>query len=192
MNLFTRINKQLLVECEDGNVTYTQPWWNCKVPQERTRTEEEQECFQFAISIIEDYAKRTNLKVNTGDVSKVACYNWEEDVVTCPCLEQFENDADFFGTLFHEIVHSTAHKTRLNRPKFEHLADKCYCEEELIAELGAMYLMAICCYNEGRCFEQSASYIKHYKAQTGNEDAHLLNVAKDAMRAVFYILGEQE
>lgn len=192
MNVFERINKQLIVECEDGNVEYVQSWWNV-IPDdyvEPDRTEEERECYSFALSIIECYASRAKLLVRYHDVSDHACYNWAEDVVTAPCRAQFDSDADFFGTLFHELVHSTAHKSRLARPKFEHMADHAYCEEELIAELGAMYLMGICCYNSGVNFEQSASYIKAYRANTNTTNEQLMEIAKKAMQAVDYILGD--
>lgn len=192
MNLFERINKQLLVECEDGTVVYTQAWWNTipdgwVAPQ---RTEEESECYWFAYRLVEQYAKRTGLTLNINSVSTKACYNWLEDSVTTPTREQFDCDADFFGTVFHEIVHSTGHQKRLDRSKPEDFLDRTYCEEELVAELGAMYLMAICCYNSGNNFEQSASYIKHYKANTNTTDEQLLEIAQKAMDAVDYILGE--
>lgn len=192
MNLFERINNQLIVECEDGTTEYTQAWWNT-IPEdyeEPKRTEDEQECYDFAMSIIANYADRELLGILSSGISDHACYNWEKDVITTPCRAQFDCDADFFGTLFHELIHSTAHKKRLARPKFEHMVDRTYCEEELIAELGAMYLMGICCYNSGVNFEQSASYIKHYRASTNTTNEQLLEIAKKAMQAVDYILGE--
>lgn len=193
MNLFERITNQLLIECEDGKHQWQQTWYNV-IPKDATpphRTEEEQECYDFAMSIIFNYADRELLGVLSSETSDRACYNWEKDVVIAPCRAQFDSDADFFGTMFHELVHSTGCKKRLNRPGFnpdcEHGE---YCREELIAELGSMYLLGICCYNDGKCFEQSASYVRHYKHETGASDDALRMIARMAEKAVDYILGE--
>lgn len=193
MNLFERITDQMLVECEDGKATWQQAWWRV-VPKDATpphRTDEEQECYEYALDIAYSYAERTSLSLSVLNACPTATYNFEHDEVRCPCRLQFDCDADFFGTLFHELVHSTGHKSRLARPGFNPSVSKGqYDQEELIAELGSLYLLGICCYNDGKVFDQSVAYIKHYKAETKTSDEDLRIIARMAEKAVDYILGD--
>ena len=74
-----------------------------------------------------------------------AFYSPREDYVGLPVKERFERAESFYATLFHEIVHSTGHESRLNRAT---LTDKAgfgsnpYCKEELIAEMGQRFCAA--------------------------------------------------
>ena len=45
--------------------------------------------------------------------------------------------------VFHELVHSTGHASRLNRTFGAHFGDELNSKEELVAEMGAAYLCAI-------------------------------------------------
>jgi antirestriction protein ArdC len=49
----------------------------------------------------------------------------------------------YYSTLFHELVHSTGHPSRLDRVFGKLFGDKLYSKEELIAETGAAFLCAI-------------------------------------------------
>ena len=73
-----------------------------------------------------------------------AFYRPADDHIQLPLFEQFHDEAEYFSTAFHEAVHSTGHRTRLNRFKKEHTRSlkEDYAFEELIAELGAAFL---CC-----------------------------------------------
>ena len=46
----------------------------------------------------------------------VACYTPREDVVYIPEPERFERAEAFYSTFFHELTHSTGHRSRLARP----------------------------------------------------------------------------
>lgn len=193
MNMFERIDRQLIVDCKSDDADYIQPWYNT-IPEgasEPQRNEEEEECYYLAWEIITQFLERdAKLRLSCDDVSEGAYYDWQEDKVTAPCRKQFKTDADFFCTLFHELVHATGAKHRLAR-KAIGTHDMCdYNEEELIAELGSMYLCAVCCYNSGLVFEQSVNYIRHYKNATNTTDEDLKLIAKQALQAVDLILGE--
>ncbi|GEL77237.1 zincin-like metallopeptidase domain-containing protein [Tenuibacillus multivorans] len=72
-----------------------------------------------------------------------AYYQPAIDKVNVPPLSHFENPEEYYSTFFHEIVHSTGHKKRLNRKGIEEIAafgDETYSKEELIAEMGAAML----------------------------------------------------
>lgn len=193
MDLFERITNQMLVECEDGNVEWHQSWYNV-IPddaEEPCRPIEVQECYDLAMRICHEYVSRAGVALYCTGEHKFATYNFDADEVTCPCRLQFDCDADFFSTLFHELVHSTGCSKRLNRPGFN--VDRSmgeYNEEELVAELGSLFLLGVCCYNGGKAFEQSVAYIRHYKNATNTTDEDLKLIAKQALQAVDLILGE--
>lgn len=44
-----------------------------------------------------------------------ACYSPVADIVNMPRRESFKNEEYYYSVLFHELGHSTGHKTRLNR-----------------------------------------------------------------------------
>lgn len=72
-----------------------------------------------------------------------AFYNKSDDYVNVPKMETFENSESYYGTLFHELVHSTGHNERLNRKeliKNNGFRTEDYAVEELTAEMGASYL----------------------------------------------------
>ena len=60
-----------------------------------------------------------------------AYYRESSDEIVVPKRYNFKNDESFLATYAHEAVHSTKHKSRLNRK------DLTYANEELVAELGA-------------------------------------------------------
>ena len=76
-----------------------------------------------------------------------AYYDPRRDVINMPEMEYFESSDAYYSVLFHELVHSTGHATRLARKgitdtiRFGSLE---YSFEELIAEMGACYLLSHC------------------------------------------------
>ena len=66
-----------------------------------------------------------------------AYYSPVRDEIVVPLKEQFQDGEAFYGTLLHEMTHSTGHNSRLNRlEEGTTFGDKKYSKEELIAELG--------------------------------------------------------
>ena len=52
-------------------------------------------------------------KIKNGGNS--ASYSSVQDLVRMPYQKYFDSDQEYYGTLFHELVHSTGHKKRLSR-----------------------------------------------------------------------------
>jgi len=72
-----------------------------------------------------------------------ACYSPSEDKVSMPEAKVFETPHAYYGTLFHELTHSTGHVSRLNRKEVTdiiHFGSTPYSREELVAEMGAAFL----------------------------------------------------
>ena len=57
-----------------------------------------------------------------------------------PLKSKFEDTEGYYSTLFHELIHWTGYKNRLNRLVLKKESDRAF--EELVAEIGASFLCA--------------------------------------------------
>jgi antirestriction protein ArdC len=71
-----------------------------------------------------------------------AYYSTKTDSITMPTKRQFENMPLYYSTVFHEAIHASGSKKRLNRDLSGRFGTKKYAFEELIAEVGASFLSA--------------------------------------------------
>jgi antirestriction protein ArdC len=120
-----------------------------------------------------------------------AYYRPSTDSVHLPPREAFHQSDGYLSTLFHELVHSTGHATRLARTAVTDGAlfgDHAYSEEELVAEMGAAFL----CTHVGianRTIENTAAYMGSWLQVLKDDRRMVLRSAQRAQRAVDYILG---
>lgn len=121
-----------------------------------------------------------------------AFYRPSSDTVTVPLREQFEDLNEFYSTMFHELTHSTGHKSRLDRkeinePSFFGSHD--YSNEELVAELGAAFL----CAESGvdNTLENSAAYIQSWLTRLRADPKAFVTAAARAQKAADYILNRK-
>lgn len=120
-----------------------------------------------------------------------AFYSPREDIVAMPDRARFENEAGYFATLFHELIHSTGHEKRLKRATLaEHngFGSDPYCKEELIAEMGAAFLCGQAEIAE-RTIESSAAYIKCWLERLHHDKTLIVQAAAQAQKAADFILG---
>lgn len=121
---------------------------------------------------------------------KGASYNFIQDVVKMPKYDAFYKSESYYSTLFHEMIHSTGHPKRLNRPFGARFGSSAYAKEELIAEFGAVFLSA----QAGilwKTQESHAKYLKNWQLalKTMSKDNTLLmRSATQAQKAVDYLL----
>lgn len=123
-----------------------------------------------------------------------AYYSPSQDMVQIPALNAFTKREEYYSTLFHELGHSTKHPSRLNRResfgKSGTFGDTNYSKEELIAEMTATF----CCGLAGivdETIENSAAYIGSWLSHLENDKSLVLMAAREAQRAVDYILGKE-
>jgi len=64
------------------------------------------------------------------------------DFVQVPPQHAFYEPVNWFRTVFHELCHSTGHKSRLGRDLANGFGSKDYAREELVAEMGSAFLCA--------------------------------------------------
>ena len=119
-----------------------------------------------------------------------ACYIPSQDVIHMPDPRTFFEDAEYFSVLYHESIHSVGHPKRLNRDLSGHFADNFYSQEELIAEMGAAYLCALCGIHT-KTIDNSAAYIKGWLSKLKSDNKFLVTAASKAQHAADYITGTQ-
>jgi antirestriction protein ArdC len=72
-----------------------------------------------------------------------AFYSPSRDIVQMPPLEAFESAESYYAVLIHELTHWTKHPSRLARDLGrKRWGDAGYAMEELVAELGAAFVLA--------------------------------------------------
>jgi len=71
----------------------------------------------------------------------LAFYIPSQDYVQMPKFETFESGEAYYATLAHEYVHMTGHESRLDRNLKNSNGTRDYAKEELIAEMGAAFVM---------------------------------------------------
>lgn len=120
-----------------------------------------------------------------------AWYLPEKDLIRIPELGSFESIDAYYATLFHELIHSTGHESRLNRNGVMgsiHFGSEEYSREELVAELGS----AFCCATIGldnSLVENSAAYIGGWLRAPQSDPRAILIAAGQAQKAADFIRG---
>ena len=121
-----------------------------------------------------------------------AYYRPSTDVVNMPKPETFTRAEEYYATLFHELTHSTAHASRLDRrSKDEDLTHGStdYAKEELVAEMGASFLNAVAG-TIAPVLENSAAYIAGWLRSLKNDRKLVVSAASAAHKAADYILNK--
>src|SRR4029450_8601815 len=76
-----------------------------------------------------------------------AWYTPATDTLHMPMPACFHSPEAYYTTLYHELVHASGHRARLDRKTLTDLCrfgDPTYPKEELVAEMGAAYLSGLC------------------------------------------------
>ncbi|MFD0862485.1 ArdC family protein [Sungkyunkwania multivorans] len=122
-------------------------------------------------------------------------YRPSTDTVMMTPIDAFNNEQAYYSTLFHELVHSTGHHKRLDRDLTGSRGNQAYAFEELIAELGGVFL----CSESGILFstiENSAKYLKGWSKRLVNsmekDDKFFFRVASKAQAAADHILDRNK
>ena len=118
-------------------------------------------------------------------------YDEAGDCVQLPERNCFLSSPAYYSTLFHELVHSTGHPSRLNRGagnKTRSFGDEAYSREELIAEIGASFLNAHTGI-KNEVFENSLAYLKSWIKALKNDKTMILAASSKAAAACRYILN---
>lgn len=122
-----------------------------------------------------------------------AFYTPEVDIITMPVKKSFKDGKSYYGTLFHELVHSTGHQKRLSRKEIMepvHFGTESYAIEELVAEMGACFLKSLT--GIGQEMGNNAAYIQNWLERLKNDTRMVVFAGSRAQQAVDYILNTGE
>jgi antirestriction protein ArdC len=110
------------------------------------------------------------------------CYVPILDEVRMPDLRYFFNADAYYAAFYHELVHSTGAKHRLNRFEADQFSNKeTYSKEELVAELGAAYLSVIAGIQPN--MDNTRAYIKGWLTVLKSNPSWILWAATRAQKA---------
>ena len=142
--------------------------------------------------IKEAYKEREHIQIKEI-ISNDAFYSPSGDYIQVPCREQYQEANEFYSTLFHEMIHSTGHKSRLNRLTTgadARFGSQVYSKEELCAELGSAIILNQLGIETPQTFKNSASYIQNWLQVLKNDNKFIVSAASKAEKAVNYIIAE--
>ena len=119
-----------------------------------------------------------------------AWYRAGIDTVNVPRRGLFDGIGGYYGTMFHELAHSTGHPTRLARRTLDDKNDfgsRPYAYEELVAEMCSGFLCNMC--GIGQAMDNTAAYIREWLGALDRDRSLLVNAAASAQKAADWILG---
>ena len=113
-----------------------------------------------------------------------AYYRESSDEIVIPKRYNFKNDESYLATYAHECIHSTKHKSRLQRN------DLSYPNEELVAELGA-YIVCNRLQISNLDTMNHAAYLQAWCPMLKSDPKILFKSLANAVKAADLVIGEQ-
>lgn len=145
-----------------------------------------------AETVAMDYIKREGITYNPVHGDR-AYYSPLLDTVVTPLPEQFKDSEEYYSALFHELVHSTGHASRLNRlTECAAFGSETYSTEELVAEIGSASILATLGIETDASMNQSAAYIKGWLKALKNDKRMIVTASAKAEKAIRMILNIAE
>ena len=118
-----------------------------------------------------------------------AYYSISKKQIVVPEKTQFKDSESYYGTIFHEMVHSTGAEDQLNRLKPAPFGSAEYAREELVAELGSA-LIATRYGMEKHLKDDSAAYLKNWLDQLHESPEFLKTTLLDVKKASAMVTGK--
>ena len=125
-----------------------------------------------------------------NDGGNQAFYRPRTDSIHLPKWSRFKTGEEYYSTLFHELIHSTGHETRLARRgimETDHFGSEQYSTEELIAEIGSAFMCGMTGI-EKQTLENSTAYIAGWLKELKNDKRMVVIAAAQAQKAVDFVV----
>ena len=126
--------------------------------------------------------KQTWLCPVKTQLSDSAFYSPVTDSITVPLKSQFVDGEKFYGTLLHEMAHSTGHEGRLDRNMKNKFGDPQYGREELVAEMTAALVASELGITKG-IEKDNVAYLQSWLKTIGETPEFLRTVMSDVNKA---------
>lgn len=129
------------------------------------------------------------------DAKDEAYFSEEYNLVKTPPMKNYPILANYYGVLFHELIHATGAKAHLNRKSLAeyHESKDIRGMEELIAEIGSAMLLSRCGLLDSLVLENKQAYCNGWaQALVENKPDMIRKAATAAAKAVEYLLDANE
>lgn len=213
---YSQVNKELKGRIKQGEHGHVITWWKSNKSQVgEEQTEDKAKAYlryytvfnisqcegipdtysvpqreETALPLCEDIVKNMPQCPEIKHKGHPAFYHPLDDFIQMPKRNTFKSDAAYYSTLFHELVHSTGHHSRLRRKDLIEMAEfgsEPYSHEELVAEIGTCFLQSMT--GTESEFENSAGYIQGWLSALKNDKRFILSASAMAQKAVDFILN---
>lgn len=181
-NVYPKLQVFRVFNVAQTNLREARPELWDKLEQENARPKvEDGEHFSFAPvdTMIKDNLWICPIKPTHQDN---AYYSISKNEIVVPEKEQFKSGEAFYGTLFHEMTHSTGAKDVLDRIKPTAFGSEEYAREELVAELGSA-LVAQRYGMTKHIKEDSCAYLKGWLSELKESPQYIKTTLLDVKRA---------
>ena len=145
------------------------------------------------LNIIEAHEKAERIIETSG--AKIAFgggeafYKPSEDYIQMPPKTDFKSAEGYYSTFLHELVHFTGHPSRLDRVQRCGKFSADYAFEELIAEMGSLFIASSAGIPQSETeFQNHASYIDSWLGNLRNDNMYIFKAAAEASKAAGYLL----
>ena len=103
-------------------------------------------------------------------------------------MDSFHAPEGYYNTLFHELVHSTGHASRLDRKDAfaGNFGSDPYAKEELVAEMGAAFLSAKAGISPA-VIANTGAYIANWIKRLKDDNKFIVSASARATRAAEYV-----
>ena len=132
-------------------------------------------------------------KILTGSGAEIhhgfdaAFYVPSKDQICLPHRQRFTTIENYYATALHELTHWSGHDTRLNRQFGRRFGDDAYAFEELVAELGAAFMVGQLGMADAT-IEAHASYLDSWLKVLKSDKQAIFTAASQAAKASDFIL----
>jgi antirestriction protein ArdC len=116
-----------------------------------------------------------------------AFYSPCKDEICMPDRERFISPSNYYATALHELAHWTGHPDRKARTFGKRFGDDAYAMEELVAELGAAFLVGHLGFVEAT-IENHTSYLSNWLDVLKRDKGAIFTAARHAGDAFDYIV----
>ena len=213
---YSQVNKELKGRIKQGEHGHVITWWKSNKPKEgEVQTEDKAKAYlryytvfnisqcegipegfvipqreEIELPACEDIVKNMPQCPEIKHKSHPAFYHPIDDFINMPKRNAFNSDAAYYSTLFHELVHSTGHYSRLRRKDLIEMSEfgsEPYSHEELVAEIGTCFLQSVTGIESE--FQNSAGYIQGWLSALKNDKRFILSASAMAQKAIDFILN---
>ncbi len=122
-----------------------------------------------------------------------AYYSPAGDYIQLPPMDDFTSLEGYYSTVLHELAHWTGHPSRLNRVQRCSKFSQDYAFEELIAEMGSLFVASSAAIPQSGCeFQNHVSYIESWLKHLKSDNMYIFRAAAEASKAAGFLLKNND